>query len=192
MATHAWLIAIMRGKVRAMATTRTRSDPFTSAEFTLSAVCAATDEGVIGRRGSIPWLISEDLKRFRTLTIGHPVIMGRRTFESIGHALDGRLNIILTRDSNFSATGAEVAHSLQEGLDLAAKSHSGEVFIIGGEAVYREALPLCKRLYLTQVHSAIKGDTHLPDHSMFRQVIRREERDTNPPSTFMILERIGR
>lgn len=121
----------------------------------INIIVAATLDGAIGLRGDMLYYISPDLQRFKALTTGHTVIMGRKTFESLPKgALPQRRNIVITRQSDFSAPGAEVAHSLDEALRMASGQ---EVFIIGGESVYRAAMPLAHRLYLTQIN-AVRGD----------------------------------
>ena len=117
----------------------------------INIIVAATLDGAIGLRGDMLYYIRPDLQRFKALTTGHTVIMGRKTFESLPKgALPNRRNIVITRRADFSAPGAEVAHSLQEALNTA---DGEEIFIIGGESIYRAAMPLAQRLYLTQIHA---------------------------------------
>ncbi|WP_371831120.1 MULTISPECIES: dihydrofolate reductase [Brucella/Ochrobactrum group] len=115
----------------------------------------------------MPWRLSTDLKRFKALTLGKPVIMGRRTWESIGRPLPGRPNIVVTRDANFQAEGVHIVGSLEEGIalgrKLAEELGAGEVCIIGGGKIYAQALPLADRVHLTRVLAAIDGDTHFPE-----------------------------
>lgn len=136
----------------------------------ISIIVAVAANGVIGAQGKMPWHIPEDLRRFRTLTLGHAVIMGRRTFESIGRPLDGRRNVVLTRQAGWRADGVEVAGSLAGALEITAGD--GEVFVIGGGEVYREALPLADRIYLTRVDCAPAGDVFFPhiDDGQWREV----------------------
>lgn len=133
----------------------------------VSIIVAAAENGVIGRDNDMPWRLSTDLKRFKALTLGKPVIMGRRTWESIGRPLPGRPNIVVTRDANFQAEGAHVVGSLEEGIalgrKLAEEVGAGEVCIIGGGKIYAQALPLADRVHLTRVLAAIDGDTHFPE-----------------------------
>lgn len=125
--------------------------------MTISVIVAAAENGVIGKQGSmLPWNIPADLARFKRLTMGHPVIMGRKTYETIGRPLPGRKNIIATRNPEYSAGGCEIAHNLDEAL---AKAGADEIFIIGGGELFRQALPLASRLYLTVVHATPEGDT---------------------------------
>ena len=120
------------------------------------------DNGVIGDAGGIPWRIPEDMRRFRQLTLGKPCIMGRRTWDSLPKKpLDGRLNIVVTRDGSFAAPGATVAHGLDEALAVAQRANPSEVMVIGGADIYRAALPLADTLFLTEVHASIEGDLRL-------------------------------
>ncbi len=132
------------------------------------ALIAAMDEGrVIGVAGKIPWQLPADLKHFKQLTTGHPVIMGRKTFESIGKKpLPGRTNIVITNDPSYKADGCAVASSLHDALrsaDSGRMGEAGDVFVIGGEQIYKLALPVAKKLYLTKVHGTFEGDAHFPE-----------------------------
>lgn len=115
---------------------------------------------VIGRNNALPWHLPADLKRFKALTMGHAVILGRKTFDSIGQALPGRRWIVLTRDRDWRHQGVEVALSLEEALRIL--SGEAEVFVAGGAEVYRQALPLADRVYLTVLHATIEGDVQFP------------------------------
>ncbi len=126
----------------------------------ISLIVAMSENGVIGRGGDLPWHLSADLKRFKKLTLGHVVIMGRKTFESIGRPLPRRRSLVLSRDPAYRAAGAEVAASLEQALAMAAAED--DVFVIGGAAVFAEALPLADRLYLTLVHAEVDGDVTFP------------------------------
>lgn len=131
----------------------------------IEMVVAMGSNGVIGRVGAMPWHLSTDLKRFKAITMGHPVVMGRKTFDSVGKALPGRINIVVTRSSGFSAPDTLVAGSLPEALDLArrrAEADSGCVFVIGGGEIYAQALPIADRLHVTHVDAAPDGDTYFP------------------------------
>lgn len=133
----------------------------------ISLIVAVADNGVIGREGKLPWRLGSDLRRFRTLTMGHPLIMGRKTFESIGKVLDGRDSIVVTRANrsiNASpASGLYVAQSLEQSLNVARECASArgvdEIFIVGGAGLFSEALALADRIYLTCVHGNPTGDT---------------------------------
>jgi dihydrofolate reductase len=129
--------------------------------MTLAVIVAVSDNGVIGRDDDLPWRLSADLVRFKRLTMGHHLIIGRRTFESIGRALPGRHMIVVTRNPSWPAPpGVEVATSLDQALALAAADP--EVFVGGGAAIYQLALPRADRLYLTRVHATVAGDTFFP------------------------------
>ena len=127
----------------------------------IALIAAMTEDRVIGRNGTIPWDLPEDRRHFRELTMGHPVIMGRKTFESIGRLLPGRTTIILSRQRDFRAEECLVVHDLNAAL-MAASANS-EIFICGGGELYREALPRAVRLYLTMVHIPVDGDTFFPE-----------------------------
>ncbi|MFZ5540690.1 MAG: dihydrofolate reductase [Pseudomonadota bacterium] len=138
----------------------------------VTLIAAVARNGVIGRAGAIPWRIPGDLARFKRITMGHPVIMGRRTWESLGRPLPGRRNIVISRTPGFAPAGAEVFASL--GAALAACADASEVFVIGGTEAYREALPLADRLLLTEIDADIEGDAHFPpfDRGAWREVAR--------------------
>ncbi|MCC2110709.1 MAG: dihydrofolate reductase [Hyphomicrobiales bacterium] len=133
----------------------------------IAFVVAIAENGVIGRDGQMPWRLSSDLKYFRRLTMGKPVVMGRKTFQSIGKPLDGRDNIVVTRDPSFSADGVTVVHSTDEALDeafaLAEKRGVDEIMVIGGGAIYAAVFDRADRLYVTEVHATPEGDTWFPD-----------------------------
>jgi dihydrofolate reductase len=122
----------------------------------ITVVVAAAENGVIGRANTLPWRLPDDLKRFKALTMGKPIIMGRKTFESIGKPLPGRLNIVLTTAADFARDGVIAVRSLREAL--AAAGDAAAVCVIGGAAVYREALAIADEVQLTLVHAAIEGD----------------------------------
>ncbi len=141
----------------------------------LSLLAAVARDGVIGSDGTIPWRLPEDLARFRTLTLGHPVIMGRRTWESLParfRPLPGRRNVVLTRNEAWSAEGAERAGSLENALLLL--DEAPQAFVIGGAEIYAASLPLADELLLTEIDAAFEGDTFLPrfDTSEFSEVSR--------------------
>lgn len=144
----------------------------TDAEPVLALVVAVAGNGVIGRGGGLPWRLSSDMKHFRRITMGKPVIMGRRTFASLKGPLDGRDNIVLTRDPHFAAPGIIVAHSLDEALDIgrecARTRGAGEIMVIGGADLYRACLPFARRLHLTRVHAEVDGDVHFPETDFSR------------------------
>ena len=123
---------------------------------TLSLIVAFANNQVIGINNTLPWHLPEDLKRFRTLTTGHHIIMGRKTFESLGRLLPGRTTIIVTRNKDYNVEGALIAHSLQAALMLCASD--SEPFLIGGAELYKDGLKLANKLYITEVHADFSGD----------------------------------
>ncbi|RMH36743.1 MAG: type 3 dihydrofolate reductase [Gammaproteobacteria bacterium] len=129
----------------------------------VSLVCAMTRNRVIGRENQMPWHLPADLAHFKRVTLGKPVVMGRRTFESIGRPLPGRHNIVLTRDHTFSAPGASVVHSLDDAIQLAGEAE--EIMIIGGANLYAQALPISERMYLTLIEAELEGDAYFPTWS---------------------------
>lgn len=128
----------------------------------LALVVALADNGCIGRDGDLPWRLPDDLKRFKQLTLGNPIIMGRKTWESIGRPLPGRLNIVVTRQRGYAAEGCIVVGSLDEAQQVAASSGAALASIIGGAELYALALPCCDLLHLTRVHAEVEGDTFFP------------------------------
>jgi dihydrofolate reductase len=145
-------------------------------------IVAAAQNGIIGRDGQMPWRIPDDLKRFKTLTMGHPILMGRKTWQSIGRPLPGRENIVITRQTEFRAEGALTLHSLQEALDHAAAAGATDVFVIGGGDIYAQALPLAQVVHVTRVHAIIAGDVSFPslDPSIWRETARESRSQTEP------------
>ncbi len=126
----------------------------------LTLIVARARNGVIGANGGLPWRLPEDLAFFKRTTMGHPIVMGRKTWESIGRPLPGRRSIVVTRDRGFAAVGAEVVHSLDEAIQRC--GDAGEIFVIGGAQLYAEALARADRLLLTEIHADFEGDTFLP------------------------------
>ena len=137
----------------------------------VSIIVAASTNNVIGVGGGLPWRLPEDLKRFKELTMGKPMIMGRATWESIGRALPGRQSIVLTRQQNFSAPGCDVVAGIDEALRLAATAD--EVMVIGGGRIYEQFLSRTDRIYLTRIDLVVEGDTYFPplEHSKWREVV---------------------
>jgi dihydrofolate reductase len=138
--------------------------------MTLTLILARADNGVIGRDGGLPWHLPADLKRFKALTMGKPMIMGRRTFESFARPLPGRRHIVLTRDPGWQAEGAEVARTPGEALRLA----GGEATVIGGAEIFALFADRASRIELTEVHAAAKGDTVVPPLIGWRQIARED------------------
>lgn len=123
-----------------------------------------SENRVIGNHNQLPWHLPADLKHFKNITMGHPIIMGRKTYESIGRPLPGRLNIIITRDKNYQAPGCTVVNSIEDALSIT--QENDEIFIIGGASLYQSMLPFTQRLYLTLIHQEIEGDAYFPELNM--------------------------
>jgi len=138
----------------------------------ISLIAAVADNGVIGKDNKLPWHLPGDLQFFKKTTINHPIIMGRKNFESIGRALPGRTNIILTRNKDFLVPeGCIKVHSLKVAFEIAAKTATDECFVIGGSEIYKEALPFCQKLYITRVHGIFEGNAFMPEFgNEFRRV----------------------
>lgn len=159
----------------------------------ISIIAAMSENRVIGRDNTLPWRLPADLKRFKALTSGHPIVMGRKTWQSIGRPLPNRRNIVITRDRGFAAEGAIIVHGLHEALRRCEGEE--EVFIIGGEEIYRQALPLADRIYLTLVHAIVEGDTKFPamDEGAWELVERDRHEPDGPhgdPYSFLRFERL--
>ena len=160
----------------------------------LSVIVAMAANRVIGHANRLPWHLPADLKHFKATTLGKPVLMGRKTWESIGRPLPGRINIVITRDTAYEADGCVVVHSLDEAIRAAGET--AEAMVIGGAELYRQALPLANKLYLTLVHGEFTGDTRFPQ---WRQDEWREiERVDHEPDesnlhaySFLTLERVA-
>lgn len=159
----------------------------------VSIIVAVAENGVIGDKNSLLWHISEDLRRFKRITTGHPVVMGRKTWESLGRPLPGRENVVVTRQKDLRLEGARVVHSLDEAYVLFPAAE--EIFVIGGAQIYAEAMPAADRFYLTRVHHAYEGDTSFPSWNPAEW--RLVEHETFPrgehyewPFTFETYERI--
>ena len=129
--------------------------------MSLSIIVALSENNVIGVGNQLPWKLSADLKRVKALTMGHHLVMGRKTYESIGRPLPGRTNVIITRNASYQPEGCQTVDSLKAALELA-KADS-EVFVFGGGEVFREALPMVQKIYMTKVHCTLEGDTHFPE-----------------------------
>lgn len=156
----------------------------------INLIAAVSENNVIGKDGKLPWHISADMRRFRELTTGNTVIMGRKTFESIGRPLPNRYNIVITSNREFVAEGCIVAHSLEEALEKARENGQGNIFIIGGGQVYEGAIGVADRLVLTRVHGLFPGDTFFPDYSEFQNELSREAREEDGLKfEFVVLER---
>jgi len=158
----------------------------------ISLIVAASSNNVIGSQGALPWRLAADLRRFKALTMGKPIVMGRRTFESIGRPLPGRQNIVITRRSGYVAQGCDVVASPQAAIEAAGAA--AEIMIIGGSQVYAAFLPGADRIYLTRVEADLPGDTRLPDlvTSEWTETAREPraaDADNDYDTTFLVLER---
>lgn len=138
----------------------------------LSLIAALARNRVIGIENRLPWKLPEDLAHFKALTLGHPIVMGRKTFESLGRPLPGRRNIVITRNVDYHPAGCEMAKSIPEAIALCADAQ--EVFFIGGAELYKQVLPIVDRMYLTEVQTEAQGDAWFPefDPSAFREISR--------------------
>lgn len=134
----------------------------------LSLLVAMAKNRVIGRNNQLPWHLSADLKHFKFLTMGQTIVMGRKTFESIGKPLPGRANIIITRQTDYEVPGATVVNSLEDALLIREETSTGnsENFIIGGEKLYRQTLKLCQRIYITEIQRDFEGDVYFPEFDL--------------------------
>ncbi|MBO8177396.1 dihydrofolate reductase [Aeribacillus pallidus] len=150
----------------------------------ISFIWAMDENRLIGKNNQLPWHLPEDLKYFKRVTMGHPIVMGRSTFESIGKPLPGRENIILTRDDRYKAEGCTILHSLEQLLDYIDEKND-EVFITGGAQIFQLLLPFADRLYVTRIHYSFEGDTYFPDidWSDFR-LVKREKGPKNEENPY--------
>jgi dihydrofolate reductase len=140
----------------------------------IAAIFAMSDNRVIGKDNQLPWRLPADMRHFKKITMGKPILLGRKTYESIGHALPGRCNVVITRDIHFQAPGCVVANSLETAL-LAA-DYSEEIIVIGGAILYQHLLPRTHRLYMTLIHHQFDGDTYFPELNMTEwQEVERED-----------------
>ena len=164
----------------------------------ISLIIAVAENGVIGRNGALPWHVPSDLKTFRRITMGKPVVMGRKTYDLIGKPLPGRDNIVVTRDAGFSADGIDRAASVDDALDIARRKATergvDEIMVIGGAEIFALTIPLANRIYLTRIHARPDGDVTFPepDPRIWREVSRSpvtpDPRD-DATATLLILER---
>ena len=159
-------------------------------------IVAMADDRVIGVDNTLPWRLSADLQHFKALTMGKPIIMGRKTWESIGRPLPGRSNIVVSSQSGFQADGAQVVGSLEAALDaakvIARRDEVGEVFVIGGETLYRQSMAVVDRIYLTEVALGVRGDAFYPPVEGEWEELSREcypEADGQPAFAFVLLAR---
>lgn len=160
----------------------------------LSIIVAMAANRVIGKDNGLPWRLPADLKRFKSLTMGHHLLIGRKTFESIGRPLPGRTSVVITRRDDYSPEGVRVAHSVEQAVEIARRAGEDEAFVGGGAEIYRATLELADRIYLTLIDRPIEGDTYFPafDESAWRLCSSeaREADAENPhPFRFLVYER---
>jgi dihydrofolate reductase len=160
----------------------------------LSLIVAMDEQRGIGYRGGLPWKLSADLKRFKQLTMGHHIIVGRKTYESIGRPLPGRQTVVITHNPNYGAEGVSVVHSLESAIQIASERAETEAFICGGAEVYSELIGRAGRIYLTQVHARVDSDTFFPDFDLEDWRIQESfdqaaDEKNQYPFTFRVLER---
>lgn len=158
----------------------------------LSLIVAASENNVIGRENDLPWSLPDDLQYFKETTKGCPIIMGRKNFESIGRVLPGRQNIVITRQPEYAVEGCDVVGSLEEAIEVAGDAE--EVFVIGGGEIYKQALPMVDRVYLTRVHADIEGDVYFPELGSEWQETSAEHHDADEKHehafTFYVYDRV--
>ena len=160
----------------------------------LSIIAAMAENQVIGRNNQLPWKLPADLRRFRSLTMGHHLLMGRKTFASIGRPLPGRTIVVMTRQQNYSPANVLVAHALEEAVEMTRCDE--EVFVAGGAQIYQQTLNRADRLYLTIIHEEFDGDTYFPEYSESDwELICREDRNPDEgnrhPHSFLVFKRKG-
>lgn len=160
----------------------------------VSILVAVAENGVIGRNGKLPWHLGDDLKQFKRLTMGHTIVMGRKTWDEIGRALPGRSSVVISRQVGFYAEGAQVVGSWNDALPIAEAAGDGEVFVIGGAEIYRLTMPRVDRLYLTRVHAQVEGDAYLPDLAannwrLLETLPHAADKENDFPFSFEIYER---
>lgn len=128
----------------------------------ISIIVAVSENDVIGKNGHLPWHLSRDLKRFKAITTGHHILLGRKNYDDIGRPLPNRVNLVLSRNASFEAPGCVVVRNLEQAFEIARNSGEEELFVIGGACVYESAMPMATKLYLTRVHANIDGDVKMP------------------------------
>ena len=162
--------------------------------MTVSLIVAVARNGTIGRDGDLPWHLPTDLRRFKALTMGHHLVVGRKTWEEVGRPLPGRVMVVVTRDPEFRPEGVIVVHSVEQALQAA--RGDDEVFIAGGGEIYRQALPIVDRMYITRIHAEVAGDTTFPeiDHAHWR-LVDREDHEADEkheyPFSFEVYDRVA-
>lgn len=166
--------------------------------MTISILVAVSENNIIGMKGQLPWLnLPADKKLFKSLTTGHHVIMGRKTYESLGKPLSNRTNIIITRQNDYHAPGALIVHSLEDALKIANENGEDEAFIIGGAEIYRIGIAVTDKIYLTRIHNSFEGDAHFDEVDMQEWKLSEEQLfkkdDVNPYDyTFVSYKRVSK
>jgi len=157
----------------------------------ISIIVAVAEDNVIGAKGKLPWHLSDDLKRFKSITMGHHLLMGRSTYESIGRALPGRTSLVLSKDKNFKAEGCFTFQDFKEAVEFAKQRKEKELMIVGGGQIYRLALPIATRIYITQVFRKYEGDVTFPEikKDEWKEVLKEPHLASDPPFEFKILEK---
>ncbi|MDQ0298391.1 dihydrofolate reductase [Salibacterium salarium] len=160
----------------------------------ISFVAAMDEKRVIGADNKMPWYLPNDLKHFKKVTHGNPIVMGRKTFESIGKPLPGRRNIIITSDVDYKAQGCEVLHSVEDIQSLQTEPSEEEIFVIGGATIFEQTFALASKMYLTIIHDTFSGDTYFPawneeEWKKLEEVEGTMDEKNNHPHTFLTLER---
>lgn len=159
--------------------------------MTVNIIVAYNQKHVIGKDGDMPWHLPADLAHFKKTTMGCPIVMGRKTRESLGRPLPGRLNIAVTRDASYQADGTKIVYSLSDALAMARAAHD-TVFVIGGGDIYRQSLAIADRVYATEIHNDVEGDTHFPvlDKHEWKEVSREPQPEQNGMAfDFVVYER---
>lgn len=163
----------------------------------ISTIVAASENNIIGRKNDLPWHLPADLKYFKDTTMGHCVVMGRKNFESIPpkySPLQGRTNIVITRQNDYKANGAVVVNSIESAIEYAKDKNEIECFITGGGEIFKQSIHLCDRIYLTRIHAVIEGDVHFPelDENEWKEVSRKDvavDEKNKFPFSFLVYER---
>ena len=160
----------------------------------ISFIVAAAENNVIGKNNQLPWHLPSDMKYFKNQTWGMTVIMGRKSLESLGKPLQGRKNIVVTRNKSWKPEGAEVAHSIDEAIELAKQSGAKEIFIIGGAEIFKTTMPIAERIYLTRIHHEFEGDAYFPEVStdewnLVKSRLCEADEKNHYPHTFQVWER---
>ncbi|SCA57446.1 Dihydrofolate reductase type 3 [Candidatus Terasakiella magnetica] len=161
----------------------------------ISMIVAVAENGAIGKGNKMLWHIPEDFKYFKATTMGKPIIMGRKTYESIGRPLPGRLNVVITRDKSWFAQGVSTVNSLRGALNLASDNASEEIFIVGGSTIYEQSMQYAERIHITEVHDTYEADAFFPklDDAVWKEVSREDHQgdgEKKPDYSFVVYERI--